>query len=113
MTIISVASEADHETVSVRRCALQPFMLGDGTRLAVGDWACAPSGAINTSPEYYPSPSSFSGFRFVDPAVLSTSGDHEKPASVAPAPGVQQHKPSTLTDVDHTWLMWGTGRMAW
>ncbi|KAG6357424.1 hypothetical protein INS49_013301 [Diaporthe citri] len=100
------------ESMSVRRCALQPFTLGDGTRLAVGDWACAPSGAINTNPEYYPSPNSFSGFRFVDPALLPTSGDSEKPAPVSSAPGVQQPKPSMLTDVDHTWLMWGTGRMA-
>lgn len=109
----SVASEADHEAVSVRRCALQPFALGDGTRLAVGDWACAPSGAINTSPEHYPSPTSFSGFRFVNPTLLPTSVDTEKPATMASAPVVQQLESSKLTDVDHTWLMWGTGRMAW
>lgn len=108
-----MASETDQKIVSVRRCALKPFTLGDGTKMGVGDWACAPSGAINTSPEYYPSPSSFSGFRFVDPELLPASGENKKPPTVTPAPVIQQSKPSKLTDVDHTWLMWGTGRMAW
>lgn len=87
--------------MSVRRCALKPFSLSDGTKVAPGEWACAPSGAINTSAEHYPRPEEFSGFRFVDPAEL--------PGASAPT----QPKPSKLTDVDYTFLMWGTGRMAW
>jgi cytochrome P450 len=90
--------------VSVRRCALQPFTLSDGTKLNVGDWACAASGAINTSAEHFPSPNNFSGFRFADPALVdSISGPH----------GAQQPTPSKFTDVHHSYLMWGTGRMAW
>ncbi|EQL03607.1 cytochrome P450 [Ophiocordyceps sinensis CO18] len=88
------------ESMSVRRCALKPFSLSDGTKVAPGEWACAPSGAINTSAEHYPRPEEFSGFRFVDPAEL--------PGASAPT----QPKPSKLTDVDYTFLMWGTGRMA-
>lgn len=89
--------------VSVRRCALQPFTLSDGTKLAVGDWTCAPSGAINLKAEYYPAPLEFSGFRFVDPALVP----RDLPSHVS------QPKPSKLADVDDSFLMWGTGRMAW
>jgi hypothetical protein len=92
---------------------MQPFVLRDGARLGVGDWVCAPSGAINTNGDYYPSPGSFSGFRFVDPAILSPPSEHNNPLPAASATTAQQPKPSKLTDVDHTWLMWGTGRMAW
>ncbi|OAL01486.1 cytochrome P450 [Phaeosphaeriaceae sp. SRC1lsM3a] len=91
------------ESMSVRRCALQPFSLSDGTKLKVGEWACAPSAVINTSAEYYPSPSEFSGFRFVDPALLDDLSNAER---------AQQPAPSKLTDVHHSYLMWGTGRMA-
>ncbi|KAF7527303.1 hypothetical protein G7054_g10532 [Neopestalotiopsis clavispora] len=93
------------ESMSVRRCALQPFSLSDGTRVEVGEWACAPSGAINTSAEHYPRPDEFSGFRFVDPKHLETV------CGTSPA-GAVQPKPSSLTDADHSYLMWGTGRMA-
>lgn len=94
--------------VSVRRCALQPFSLSDGTKVGVGEWACTPSGAINMSADYYPFPEEFSGFRFVDPANLNLPDAHGVAAGA-----VTQSKPSSLTDVDHPFLMWGTGRMAW
>ncbi|KAI5868246.1 cytochrome P450 [Durotheca rogersii] len=93
------------ESMSVRRCALQPFSLSDGTKVGVGEWACAPSGAINTSAEYYHSPEEFSGFRFVDPTILSR-------AQGASVPAARQSKSSRLTDVEHSFLVWGTGRMA-
>ncbi|RWA06383.1 hypothetical protein EKO27_g8727 [Xylaria grammica] len=93
------------ESMSVRRRALQPFTLSDGTKVSVGEWACAPSAAINTHARYYPSPETFSGFRFVDPAILSDTHEY-------PTPPAMQTKPSKLTDVDHSFLMWGTGRMA-
>ncbi|CAG8984288.1 hypothetical protein HYALB_00010713 [Hymenoscyphus albidus] len=90
------------ESMSVRRCALAPFTFSDGTRLAPGDWGCAPSGAINLKEEYYPSPHEFSGFRFVDPAIIPDKQ----------SPQINQGKPSKLVDVDESFLMWGTGRMA-
>ncbi|KAI0490488.1 cytochrome P450 [Xylaria cf. heliscus] len=93
------------ESMSVRRRALQPFTLSDGTKVSVGEWACAPLAAINTHAQYYPSPETFSGFRFVDPAILSDTQEY-------PTPPAMQTKPSKLTDVDHSFLMWGTGRMA-
>ncbi|KAI0552037.1 cytochrome P450 [Xylaria curta] len=93
------------ESMSVRRRALQPFSLSDGTKVAIGEWACASSGAINTHGEYYPSPETFSGFRFVEPSTLSNSQAFSTPTATQP-------KPSKLTDVDHSFLMWGTGRMA-
>ena len=83
---------------------MKPFSLSDGTQLAIGDWACVPSAAINLSAEYYPSPNEFSGFRFVDLTYLDAFADCEKP---------RQHKPSELTDVDDGFLMWGTGRITW
>ena len=89
--------------MSVRRSALQPFTLSDGTKLEVGDWACAPSGAINQSAEHYSLPLEFNGFRFVD---LRATPNERSSAS-------HQPKPSKLTDVDDSFLMWGTGRMAW
>ncbi|KAK7740436.1 hypothetical protein SLS62_011118 [Diatrype stigma] len=58
------------------------------------------------SADYYPSPEEFSGFRFVDPAILPDAH------GVSAAPLARQSKPSSLTDVDHSFLMWGTGRMA-
>ncbi|KAF2116757.1 cytochrome P450 [Lophiotrema nucula] len=87
--------------MSVRRCALQPCTLYNGTQLGVGDWTWVPLAALNTSDQYYPSPHEFSGFRFVDPAQLPDG--QQKPS---------QERPSKLTDVDHSFLMWGTGRMA-
>jgi cytochrome P450 len=90
------------ESMSVRRCALQPFTLSNGVHLDVGNWACAPSGAINTSAEHFPQPQEFAGFRFVDPALMP---DAQRNAT-------RQEKPSKLTDVDYSYLMWGTGRMA-
>jgi cytochrome P450 len=93
--------------VIVRRRALQPFSLSDGSKLAVGEWACAPSGAINRSAEYYPSPDEFSGFRFVDTAHLPDADDELARSATA-----QQPKSSKLTDIHHSYLMLGTGRMA-
>lgn len=78
------------ESMSVHRWALHPFSLSDGTKPKVGVWACAPSTVINTSAEYYPSPSEFSGFRFVDPALLENLCNPER---------AQQPAPSKLTDV--------------
>ncbi|KAF2966132.1 hypothetical protein GQX73_g7453 [Xylaria multiplex] len=93
------------EFMSVRRQALQPFVLSDGTTVAVNEWACAPSGAINTCAEYYPYPETFSGFRFVDSTMLPNTQEY-------PTPTATQTNPSKLTDVDPSFLMWGTGRMA-
>lgn len=90
--------------VSTRRSALKPFTLSDGTTLNVGDWACTPVKAIMQSPEHYPAPLQFNGFRFVDPERF---GDGAVPA------GPMQPRPSKLTDVNNAWHVWGTGRMAW
>jgi cytochrome P450 len=91
------------EAQSTRRSALQPFKLSDGTKLEVGDWACTPVRAIMQNPEFYPSPLEFNGFRFADPAILNNEGGVFK---------FPQTKPSKLTDVDDTFHVWGTGRMA-
>lgn len=80
--------------------------MSDGTKIGVGEWACVPSGVINTDPAHYPSPDEFSGFRFVDPVILHEVDGVSTPAAMQPGP-------SKLTDVSHSFLMWGTGRMAW
>ncbi|KAI1375874.1 hypothetical protein F4677DRAFT_103631 [Hypoxylon crocopeplum] len=79
------------ETMSTRRCVLQPFSLSDETELTVGDWACTPSGAIMQSSQCYPSSLEFNGFRFADPELLNGSRNHSH--STLP----QQLQPSKLT----------------
>ncbi|KAI0023353.1 hypothetical protein F4780DRAFT_77300 [Xylariomycetidae sp. FL0641] len=53
-------------------------------------------------PDHYPEPSRFNGFRFVDTRAVKLEGSF----------GISQPRPSKLTDVDSTWHVWGTGRMA-
>ncbi|KAI0435910.1 cytochrome P450 [Xylaria telfairii] len=90
------------EAMSTRRLALQPFTFSDGTSLSVGDWACTPVQAIMQDPQFYPQPLEFQGFRFV--------AQHQLPEDRCSSRG--QQKPSKLTDVDGSWHVWGTGRMA-
>lgn len=92
--------------VSTRRCALQAFMLSDGTKLNAGDWACTPVRSIMQSSEHYPSPLSFNAFRFVDPQLLEGVARNKTNF-------VSQPTPSKLANVSNSWNVWGTGRMAW
>jgi hypothetical protein len=105
-----VLSVVDVDSVSTRRSALKPFTLADGSGHAnVGDWFCTPVRAIMTNPAHYPEALQFSGFRFADPNVVkSLSGN-----TTDKLDRVMQEKPSKLTDVDMTYHVWGTGRMAW
>ncbi|TRX87807.1 hypothetical protein FHL15_011300 [Xylaria flabelliformis] len=91
------------ESMSTRRSALQPFTLSDGTTVNVGDWACTPVRAIMQNAEFYPEALAFNGFRFIDQSGVNVESDNFK---------ILQPKPSKLTDVDNTWHVWGTGRMA-
>ncbi|KAI1412118.1 cytochrome P450 [Hypoxylon sp. FL1857] len=91
------------EAMSTRRSAIQPFTLSDGTHLKVGDWLCTPVKAMMQSPEHYPDPLQFSGFRFADPQLV---------ALIAGVDGPMQPQPSKLADVNYSWHVWGTGRMA-
>lgn len=54
-------------------------------------------------PEFYPDPLEFNGFRFAKPDDVAAAGSFKR----------LQPKPTNLTDVDNTFHMWGTGRMAW
>ncbi|KAL5437920.1 hypothetical protein PMIN06_010389 [Paraphaeosphaeria minitans] len=92
------------ESLSTRRQALKPFTLSTGARLSVGDWLCTPVQALMQTETHYPQALSFNGFRFVDPALF----DKE---DMAPNEAFQS-APSKLTDVGHTFHVWGTGRMA-
>ena len=92
--------------MSTRRHTLQPFSLSDGTTVGVGDWLCTPVRAMMQNPEYYPEPLEFNGFRFADPALLDNA---TKPTfKFSQLDGL-----SKLTDVNGSWHVWGTGRMAW
>ena len=93
-------------SVSTRRHALQPFSLSDGTKVEVGDWVCTPVRAMMQNPEHYPEPLEFRGFRFVDPAILN---EDMPPKSQS----AQPTRASKLIDVNGSWHVWGTGRMAW
>jgi hypothetical protein len=53
--------------------------------------------------EHYPDPLNFNGFRFADPKIVDT----------AIAYSMSQPNPSKLVDLDSSWNVWGTGRMAW
>lgn len=94
--------------MSTRRQALKPLSLKDGTRLETGDWACTPVRALMQTPEHYPQPLEFHGFRFVEPARLVGLED----ATLAKHQALQP-EPSKLTDVGGSFHVWGTGRMAW
>ncbi|EUC33179.1 hypothetical protein COCCADRAFT_96747 [Bipolaris zeicola 26-R-13] len=94
------------ESQSTRRSALQPFSLKDGTHVNVGDWFCTPVRAIMTNPVDFPTPNTFSGFRFADPALVQALEDSKGSFEIL------QKKPTKLTDVDMTFHVWGTGRMA-
>ncbi|TGO61264.1 hypothetical protein BOTNAR_0131g00100 [Botryotinia narcissicola] len=95
------------ESMSTRRHALQPFTLSDGTRVEIGDWACTPVQAMMQDPKEYPEPLQFRGFRFVDPVLLPG----------AELPQINRYARPThaskLTDVNGSFHVWGTGRMAW
>jgi cytochrome P450 len=80
--------------MTVRRQALKPFSLSNGTHIKPGDWICAPLKSMLYDPQHYPSPDQFDGFRFV-------------------RSGIQPEGPSKLTDVTHKWGMWGALRQAW
>jgi hypothetical protein len=95
-------------TESTRRSALQPFSLTDGTHVDVGDWFCTPVRAIMTNSADFPNALKFSGFRFADPVLVRAIAENEGGAFE-----VLQAKPTKLTDVDMTYHVWGTGRMAW
>ncbi|RYP53662.1 hypothetical protein DL768_001388 [Monosporascus sp. mg162] len=93
------------ESMSTRRAALRPFELSDGTKVGVGDWACTPVFAINNSPDHYPDPSTFNGFRFASKELLDQMSIDTDTGSLQPAP-------SDLAEVSSKWQFWGTGRMA-
>ena len=93
-------------TVSMRRCATQPFAFSDGTALAVGDWACVPVKAIMQDSRYYPDPLAFNGFRFASPNALEGTSEMSTFRFLQP-------KPSRFVDADQSFHVWGTGRMTW
>ncbi|KAI0396783.1 cytochrome P450 [Xylariaceae sp. FL0594] len=92
------------EAQSTRRSALEPFTLSDGTKLNVGDWVCTPVRAIMQNATFYPDPLTFNGFRYANPDSLNNFEGKFR---------FVQPTPSKLTDVDNTFHVWGTGRMAW
>ena len=99
--------------MSTRREATGPFTFSDGTRLNQGDWAVTPLLAINKLPEYYPQPGQFNGFRFVSKEVLdSINCSHDSKNTAVLQSEAQQAKPSKLTDIDPTWLMFGIGKQS-
>ncbi|KAI0481793.1 cytochrome P450 [Xylaria cf. heliscus] len=93
------------ESMSTRRSALQQFTLSDGTIIFPGEWACTPVRAIMQSPQNYPEPTTFYGFRFA--SFIPDTG-----LDAANGLSFRQPSPSKLTDIDLTWHVWGTGRMA-
>jgi len=59
-----------------------------------------------TNPIDFPEATTFSGFRFADPELVKSLENDD-------AFTIMQKKPTKLTDVDMTFHVWGTGRMAW
>jgi len=85
-------------------------MLSDGTQLAVGDWISTPVKALAQSPEFYPSPLEFHGFRFAAEDALAALVANEKEVLVTTC---RQPESSKLVDIEQSWQVWGFGRMAW
>ncbi|EOA80779.1 hypothetical protein ACJQWK_09841 [Exserohilum turcicum] len=94
------------ESQSTRRSALRPYTLKDGTHVNVGDWFCTPVRAIMTNPIDFPEANTFSGFRFANPELVKSLENGHGSFDIL------QKKPTKLTDVDMTFHVWGTGRMA-
>ncbi|KAH8766056.1 cytochrome P450, partial [Diaporthe sp. PMI_573] len=92
------------ESMSTRRSALKPFTLSDGTTVHPGEWACTPVQSIMQSSQYFPAPLEFRGFRFAESRETKTMS----PEGLE----FRQPSPSKLTDTEHPWHVWGTGRMA-
>ncbi|KAL9617705.1 MAG: hypothetical protein Q9160_007538 [Pyrenula sp. 1 TL-2023] len=82
------------ESMSTRRQAMKNFALSDGTQIKAGDWTCTPVSAMIQTADLFPSPLTFNGFRFVDPALLDRHA--------AAINETMQPEPSKLTDMN-TW----------
>jgi cytochrome P450 len=85
------------DSISVRRKALQPFTLSDGTSLAKGDVACIPLQPALQNPKIYADPLTFNPHRFLKDTMTSTNISSSK---------------SRFTDVDVAFPIWGLGKHA-
>ncbi|KAL4767118.1 cytochrome P450 [Aspergillus nidulans var. acristatus] len=85
------------DSISVRRKALQPFTLSDGTSLAKGDVACIPLQPALQNPKIYADPLTFNPHRFLKDTMTSTHISSSR---------------SRFTDVDVAFPIWGLGKHA-
>ncbi|KAL4812022.1 cytochrome P450 [Aspergillus spinulosporus] len=83
--------------ISVRRKALRPFTLSDGTSLAKGDVACIPLQSALQNPENYSEPLTFNPHRFLKDTMTSTNISSSR---------------SRFTDADVAFPIWGLGKHA-
>lgn len=60
-----------------------------------------------TNPVDYPEANTFSGFRFANRELVKSLENGHGSFDIL------QKKPTKLTDVDMSFHVWGTGRMAW
>ncbi|KAI0865027.1 cytochrome P450 [Xylaria cubensis] len=87
------------EAMSGRRQALKDFVFSDGTQVKKGDWTCVPAKAVLNDESFFPSASSFEGFRFAPreniPKSLKTIS--------------QPEGPSRYSDLSENYHAWGIG----
>ena len=88
------------QLVSIRRKAIAPFTFSNGLHVPQGNWVCVPQRALMRDPKHYAHPMAFNGFRFARNRHEGFS-DNDK------------DKPSKFTDVDHSFPIWGAGKLAW
>ena len=74
-------------------------------KVETGDWDFTPVRAMMQNPEHYPEPLEFRVFRFANRSLLHKDMPPRSQSA-------QPTRASKLTDVNGSWHVWGTGRMA-
>ena len=88
------------QLVSIRRKAIAPFTFSNGLHVPQGNWVCVPQRALMRDPKHYAHPMAFEGFRFA-------RNRHEGFSDT------DKDRPSRFTDVNHSFPIWGAGKLAW
>lgn len=80
--------------MTMPRKVLSPFKFADGALVAINNWIVIPQQAIMQDEKNYSNPSSFDGFRFVNPEGLVDESNRFSTAS-------------------YTYTLWGSPKKPW
>ncbi|KAF3762950.1 cytochrome P450 [Cryphonectria parasitica EP155] len=85
--------------IVMRRKAVEPHILCDGSRVAKGDWICVPQQAIMKDGSMYRNPHEFDGFRFAKANEVLRHGHL--------SPDTPDKVETKLNDANFEWSVWG------